>query len=195
MKIIVIGATGTIGKAVADALASKHEVVRASRKGNVRVDIEDETSICALFVTVPDADAVVCCAGNARFKPLAELEADDYLYSFRSKLLGQINVARHSARNLREGGSITLTSGVLASQPSKGSGAVSPTNAGVEAFVRAAALDLPKKLRINVVSPPWVSETLSAMKQDPSHGKPAAEVARAYVAAVEGQQQGQVLVV
>jgi uncharacterized protein YbjT (DUF2867 family) len=38
MKIIVIGATGTIGVEVAKALSgSKHEVIRASRNGEIKV--------------------------------------------------------------------------------------------------------------------------------------------------------------
>jgi uncharacterized protein YbjT (DUF2867 family) len=49
MKIIVIGATGTIGKAVADALATRHEVVRASRRGETRVDLTNPASIATLF--------------------------------------------------------------------------------------------------------------------------------------------------
>ena len=93
----------------------------------------------------------------------------------------------------RPGGSITLTSGVLSQEPSIGSTAVSLVNAGVEGFARAAALDLPRGIRINVVSPPWVSETLQAMGMDPSGGMPAAHVARAYVDAVRGAHNGQVL--
>ena len=74
-----------------------------------------------------------------------------------------------------------------------GSAAISVVNAGVEGFARAAALELPRAVRINVVSPPWVSETLRAMGQDPSGGIPAERVARAYVEAVEGRRHGEVI--
>ena len=194
MKIIVIGATGTIGAAVAAALAAgKHEVVRASRKGEVKVDIDDPATIRALFAAVKNADAVVSCAGNAVFKPFAQLTDADYALCLRSKLMGQVAVARFAADHLNDGGSITLTTGVLAMKPMPGSAAISLVNAGLEGFVRAAALELPRKLRINVVSPPWIKETMVKFGMDPTPGLPAAAVAKAYVAAVEGAMQGEII--
>lgn len=193
MKIIVVGATGTIGQAVAEALATGHEVVRTSRQGDVPVDLEDPRSIAALFEQVKDVDAVVSCAGNARFVPLAQLSDEDFAYSLKSKLMGQVNLIRAALRNLRGGGSVTVTSGVLAHRPMPGGAAISLVNSGLEGFVRGAAAEAPRGIRVNAVSPPWVTETLLALKMDPSWGLPAATVARAYVAAVSGQQNGQVL--
>jgi NAD(P)-dependent dehydrogenase (short-subunit alcohol dehydrogenase family) len=66
-------------------------------------------------------------------------------------------------------------------------------NAGLEGFVRAAALEAPRGIRVNVVSPPWVTEILKVLGMDPSHGKPAVEVAQAYVKSVEGEQSGEVV--
>jgi NAD(P)-dependent dehydrogenase (short-subunit alcohol dehydrogenase family) len=193
MKILVIGASGTIGGAVATALGERHEVIAASRSSGLRIDIEDPASIRAALASLPDLAAIVCCSGNARFKPLAELGDEDFAYSIGSKLMGQIHVIRTALNVLREGGSVTVTSGVLAQRPMPGSGAISLVNAGLEGFVRAAALEAPRGIRVNVVSPPWVKETLVALGMDPAGGKPAAEVARAYVAAVEGTPQGQTL--
>jgi len=193
VKIVVIGATGTIGKAVADALAGRHEVVRFSRRGAVQADLEDAASLERLFATVKDVDAVVCCAGSAAFKPLAQLSDADFQLGLRSKLMGQVNLVRVAMRHLRDGGSITLTSGVLAREPMPGGSAISLVNAGVEAFAAGAAIELPRKLRVNVVSPPWITETLVAFKMDPKIGIPAAACARAYVAAVEGSANGTTL--
>jgi len=194
MKIIVIGATGVIGAAVATALAArKHEVVRASRKGETKVDIEDRATIRALFAAVRDADAVIACAGRAVFKPFAQLTDADYEVGLNSKLMGQVALARVAAEHLRDGGSITLTTGVLATRPMPGSAAISLVNAGLEGFVRAAALELPRRLRINAVSPPWVKETMVKLGMDPTPGLPAADVAKAYVTAVEGTTQGEII--
>jgi NAD(P)-dependent dehydrogenase (short-subunit alcohol dehydrogenase family) len=107
--------------------------------------------------------------------------------------MGQINVVRYGTESVRDGGSFTITSGVLAQHPTPGSVAVTLVNSGVEAFARAAALELPRGLRVNVVSPPWVSETLRAMGRDPSGGLPADAVARSYVASVEGRETGKVI--
>ena len=92
-----------------------------------------------------------------------------------------------------DGGSITVTSGILSRQPSRGSGAVSLVNAGLEGFVRAAALEAPRGIRVNAVSPPWVMETLQALKMDVTSGLPATVVAQAYVQSVEGSESGAVL--
>jgi NAD(P)-dependent dehydrogenase (short-subunit alcohol dehydrogenase family) len=194
VKIVVIGATGTIGKAVADALAKRgHEVIRASRKSAVRVDIEDAATLRALFEKGKDIDAVVSCAGGAGWGPLANLSDEDFALSLRNKLMGQVNVVRVAKDKVKDGGSITVTSGTLATKPMPGSAAVSLVNAGLEGFIRAAGLEMQRGVRVNVVSPPWVKETLRVMKMDESHGLTAADVAKAYVAAVEGQANGEVL--
>jgi NAD(P)-dependent dehydrogenase (short-subunit alcohol dehydrogenase family) len=194
VKIIVIGATGTIGTKVADALsAKKHEVVRVSRNGETKVNLDDPATIRALFERVNDVDALVSCAGNAAFKPFSQLTDADYQLGLRSKLMGQVSAARIASEHLRDVGSITLTTGVLAMHPIRGSASVSLVNAGLEGFVRAAALEIPRRLRINAVSPPWVKETLVKLGMDPAPGLSAADVAKAYVAAVEGSQQGAIL--
>jgi len=194
MKIIVIGATGVIGGAVAKALsANGHEVIKASRKGDVEVTLDDPASLRAMFDKVGEIDAVVACAGNATFKPFADLTDADYELGFRSKLMGQVWVARYAMDRLRDGGSITLTTGILAQHPMVGSASISMVNAGLEGFVRAAALELPRGLRINAVSPPWVKETMVMYGMDPTPGLAAADVAKAYVAAVEGAHQGEII--
>ncbi len=194
MKIIVIGATGTIGAKVANAFsAKKHEVIRASRNGDIKVNLDDPATIRALFERVKDVDALVSCAGNAAFKPFSQLTDADYQLGLRSKLMGQVSAARIASEHLRDGGSVTLTTGVMAMHPIRGSASVSLVNAGLEGFVRAAALEIPRRLRINAVSPPWVKETLVKLGMDPAPGLSAADVAKAYVAAVEGSQQGAIL--
>ena len=194
MKIIVIGGTGTIGSAVAEALEPDHDVVRVGHtSGDQQVDLADCDALHGLFHAVAPFDAVVCAAGQARFGTLEELDEEDYLHSLHHKLMGQVNVVRQGLPHVRDGGSFTLTSGVLAQEPMEGSSAISIANAGVDAFARAAALEMPRGVRLNVVSPPWVSETLEAMGRDPSEGLPAATVARAYVASVEGDRNGEVL--
>lgn len=194
MRIIVIGGTGTIGSAVADDLEADHEVLRVGRSGGERrADITSRGSLERLYREVGDVGAVVCAAGEASFGELEELDEEDFDLGLRSKLMGQVDVVRVGMDHVADGGSFTLTSGVLAAEPIPGSAAISPVNAGVEAFARAAALELERGLRVNVVSPPWVAETLEEMGRDPSEGMPAAEVARAYRAAVEGEMSGQVL--
>jgi NAD(P)-dependent dehydrogenase (short-subunit alcohol dehydrogenase family) len=107
--------------------------------------------------------------------------------------MGQVNLVRVGHEYVEDGGSITLTTGVLSRQPMEGSAAISLVNAGVEGFMRAAALELGPDLRVNCVSPGWVAETLEQMGRDPSDGVPAAQVAEAYVKSLNGSQNGEVI--
>jgi NAD(P)-dependent dehydrogenase (short-subunit alcohol dehydrogenase family) len=195
MKVLVVGGTGTIGKPVVEALrAAGHQVQTAGRSGgDLQVDMRSPESIRSMLVQAGPVDAIVSCAGSGAWKPLAQLTDEDFGTTLGYKLMGQVNLARYGADTLSDGGSVTLTSGVLAQEPVPNGAAISLVNAGLEGFARAAALEMPRGIRINVVSPPWVSETLQAMGQDPSNGQPAAEVARAYVDAVTGAHNGQVL--
>jgi NAD(P)-dependent dehydrogenase (short-subunit alcohol dehydrogenase family) len=194
MRVIVVGGTGTIGSAVVAALLPRHEVVVAGRKsGVVTVDLASPDSIRAMFQSVGKFDAIVCAAGQAKFGSLDDLTDADYLFSFSNKLMGQANLVRIGRQFIADGGSLTLTAGVLSQEPIKGSASISMVNAGLEGFVRAAALELPRGIRVNVVSPPWVTETLVARKMDTSSGMPAARVAQAYLTSVEGTMTGQTI--
>jgi NAD(P)-dependent dehydrogenase (short-subunit alcohol dehydrogenase family) len=187
MKIIVIGATGTLGSAVARQLEHRgHEVVRAARRGPVRVDLTDMASVDALFASVGDVDAVICCAASGRLTPLDSPSDEEFTTGLQGKLLGQVHLVRHALPHLRDGGVIVLTSGVF-EQPTPGGAFGALVNAGLDAFVRAAAIELPRGLRLAAVSPGWVAETLTGMGLDPSDGTPAAEVARAYVAHLDAR--------
>jgi NAD(P)-dependent dehydrogenase (short-subunit alcohol dehydrogenase family) len=194
VRIIVVGATGTIGSAIVEALGGRHEVVRVGHsRGEHRVDIESEDSVRRFFGEVGRFDALVSAAGRAAFKPMEQLAAEDFLFGMNSKFLGQVNLVRHGLAQVADGGSFTLTSGVLAREPMPGGTAISPVNAAVEAFALSAAKELPRGIRVNVVSPPWVSETLKAMGQDGAGGLPASVVARAYAEAAEGTRSGETL--
>ena len=191
MRILIIGATGTIGRAVVAALAAGNEIIGASRKSEAApVDIADPGSIQAMYRRVGKVDAIVCAAGQAKFSPLTQLSDADFRFCLDNKLMGQVNVVRFGLEHVTDRGSITVTSGILARSPMTGSGAISLVNAGLEGFVRAAALEAPRGIRVNVVSPPWVRETLIALKMDPTHGLPADVVARSYARSVNGAETG-----
>jgi NAD(P)-dependent dehydrogenase (short-subunit alcohol dehydrogenase family) len=194
MRIILIGASGTIGSAVYQLLSEQHEVLRASRSGSdLAVDMTSADSIRAMFDKAGIFDALVSTAGQARFAPLEELSEDDFRFCLANKLMGQVNLVRIGRNFIADEGSFTLTSGILAQQPIPGSAAISLVNAGLEGFVRAAALEMDRGIRVNAVSPPWVRETLEKMGRDPLPGMPAAHVAKAYRESIEGTDSGKVI--
>ncbi len=184
MKILVVGATGTIGAAVSEALAARgHTVLAASRSGEVKVDVEQPGTLDAVFAAEPGIEHVVCCAGSGSLVPVDSGTDEDFVQGLQGKLLGQVFLVRHVIPHLPDGGSVTLTAGRIP-ETLRGSAFGVLTNTGLEAFVAAAARELPRGLRVNAVSPGWVSETLAALGE-PDGGTPAAEVARSYVEAVE----------
>lgn len=194
-KIVLIGATGTIGQGVAARLSGRHEIITVgARSGQYQADIADLRQVEALFDRIGKVDAVVVTAGAVHFGPLADITPEQFRLGLDSKLMGQVNVAQVAPRFLTDGGSITLTSGVLADAPIRYGAAATMTNAAVEGYARGAAIELPRGLRINVVSPALLDESVEAYG-DYFRGwetVPARRVAMAYERSVEGAQTGQV---
>ena len=146
-----------------------------------------------LFESIGGFDALASTAGLAAFGSLDTLTDENFQLSVSNKLMGQVNLVRLGLRHIRDHGSFTLTTGVLAREPMPGSTAISLVNAGLEGFVRAAALEMKRGIRVNAVSPPWVSETLAAMGRDTSAGMSAEKVASAYLESVEGRANGEII--
>ena len=195
MKILIVGASGTIGAFVAGALAERHEIVKAgSKSGDVRVDIKDAGSIRKMFDQVGKVDAVISTAGKVHFGEFAKMTEAEYAIGLKDKLMGQVNLVLIGRDYVNDGGSFTLTSGVLSHDPIRLGAGASLVNGALDAFVRAAAIELPRGLRINIVSPGVLEESL------PSYGPyfrgheavPGKRVANAYVKSVEGALTGQV---
>lgn len=194
-KVLVIGASGLIGSHVVQAFKGTAEVIEASfGSDTMPVDITDRESLVTLLRAVGLVDAIICTAGVVRFAPWASDEDASWTHGLANKLMGQINVVRLGSDFIRPGGSITLTTGVLAQYPMPGSSIVTTVNAALEAFVRAAAVELPATIRVNAVSPGWVTETMVAMGMDPAPGLPAAEVAQHFVVQANSGKTGTVAV-
>ncbi|MFM9437773.1 NAD(P)-dependent dehydrogenase (short-subunit alcohol dehydrogenase family) [Janthinobacterium sp. CG_23.3] len=195
MKIIVIGASGTVGKAVAAELAQRHEIIAVgSKSGQFQADMSDIVQVRALFAQTGKVDAVVVAAGTLHFGPLSDFTPAQFQVGLNSKLMGQVNVALVAQQHLNDGGSITLTSGIVGDQPIRNGVGASMVNAAVEGFARGAAIELPRGLRINVVNATVLEESLDSYGPY-FHGfeaAPASRVALAYSRSVEGAQTGQV---
>ena len=194
-KILLIGASGTIGQAVLANLSARHEVITVGRtSGTHRADFSQPGAVAALFKAVGKVDAIVSTAGNLHFGPLAEMTPEQFNLGLQDKLLGQVELALLGQHYLNEGGSITLTSGIVGIEPIRNGANATAVNAAIDGFVAAAAIELPRGLRINAVSPTILTESVG------SYGPffpgfetvPAARAALAYQRSVEGGQTGRV---
>ncbi|WP_305987670.1 short chain dehydrogenase [Roseibium sp. MMSF_3544] len=198
MKIILVGAAGDVGKAAYDALSGRHEIITAGRSsGDVNVDLASPESIGAMYREVGPVDAVISAAGEVEFGLLTDMTVDRFRFGLENKVLTQINLVLEGLAVVNHGGSFTLTSGILDRDPvRKGAGAAT-ANGALAGFVKAAAIDMPNSLRINVVSPGLLevsADQYGAMF--PGHELVSSKrVGLAYAKCVEGANTGQVVTV
>jgi NAD(P)-dependent dehydrogenase (short-subunit alcohol dehydrogenase family) len=193
-KVLLVGASGTLGSAVREELEQRHEVIAASRSGKIKVDITDSASIRRLFKQIGKVDAIACAAGQVHFGALANMTEELYAVGLRDKLMGQVNLALIGRDFLADGGCITLITGILAEHPIRFGSSASMVNGALEAFVRAAAIELPRGLRINAVSPNVFNESMPGYAPyfRGFEAIPVARAALAFSRSVEGAQTGQI---
>jgi NAD(P)-dependent dehydrogenase (short-subunit alcohol dehydrogenase family) len=194
MKILIIGATGTIGKHVTAALQKDNEVIKAGSKNtDIQVDISSNKSIENFYQQVGKFDALICAAGDAQFGPLASMKDTDFRVGVNSKLMGQVNLVLIGQHYINPKGSFTLTSGALADDPILMGANLSTMNGAINGFVKGAAIELENGVRINAVGPDIVEESSAYFSYFPGHVPVTMNrVAQAYVKSVLGGQTGQI---
>ncbi|HBN49552.1 MULTISPECIES: short chain dehydrogenase [Thalassospira] len=195
MKVLLVGASGIVGRGIDSELSQRHDIIRASRaSGDVNVDLTDIASIRAMFEKVGKVDAVVSATGKVHFGDFAEMDDDKYRIGINDKLMGQVNLVLVGRDHVADNASFTLTTGILSKDPIRYGSSASMVNGAIESFVRAAAIEIKPGLRINAVSPGVILEAMEGYApyfrgHDPV---PAARAALGYAKSVEGLQTGQV---
>ncbi|MBC1999543.1 short chain dehydrogenase [Listeria marthii] len=194
MKILLIGASGTLGSAVKDRLEKKADVITAGRhSGDITVDITSVESIKKMYAQVGKVDAIVSATGSATFSPLTELTPEKNAVTISSKLGGQINLVLLGIDSLNDNGSFTLTTGIMMEDPIVQGASAAMANGAVTAFAKSAAIEMPRGIRINTVSPNVLEESWD--KLEPFFQGfipvPAAKAARAFEKSVFGAQTGE----
>lgn len=154
MKILLVGASGTMGRYLAEAFSKEHEVITADRNNEgIQVDITSTASIEQMFQQVGPFDALICTAGPTYVGPWKNLNDQEFRKGVEGKMMGQINLVLIGQHYINPKGSFTLITGALTHDPQKNFANASAANAAVEGFVRAAAIELENGIRINAVSP------------------------------------------
>ncbi|MFD0765272.1 short chain dehydrogenase [Mucilaginibacter lutimaris] len=195
MKIIIIGASGTLGQKVTAALKEKHEIITAgSKSGDLQVDITSTESILAFYKKAGGFDALVSVTGSGHFGPLSTMTPTDFKKGIDSKLMGQVNLVLIGQHYINPKGSFTLTSGILSSDPVLYGANLSTVNGAINSFVIAAAIGLENGVRINAVSPGVVEDSPEYFDAFPGHIPVAmARVVAGYERSVLGSGTGQVI--
>ncbi len=196
MKILVIGGNGTIGKKVSTHLEKKHDVIIGGRNsGNLIIDISNTESIKNAFEKVGTLDAIVCIAGEARWDDFNQLSEDDYYIGLKSKLMGQVNVVRLGQHYLNKGGSITLSTGILADVPVVKTTSAAMVNGAIHSFIQAVDLEIENDIRVNAVSLGLVEDAYEKYKDYfPGHIPISMNQAvQSYVKSVEGKLRGEII--
>ncbi|MBC1481381.1 short chain dehydrogenase [Listeria seeligeri] len=194
MKILLIGASGTLGSAVKERLEKKADVITAGRhSGDVTVDITSVDSIKKMYTQVGKVDAIVAATGSATFSPLTELTPEKNAVTISSKLGGQINLVLLGINSLNDNGSFTLTTGIMMEDPIVQGASAAMANGAVTAFAKSAAIEMPRGLRINTVSPNVLEESWDRLEPffQGFNPVPAERVARAFEKSVFGAQTGE----
>lgn len=194
MKIIVVGGAGDVGRSVVNWLGDSHEIIIAGRNsGDVCVDMTNSESIKLMYQKIGLFDALIVTAGSLQFGPVDQLTIEDYQIGLQSKLMGQIHLVLEGLKSIRESGSFTLTSGVLSHDPIRHGSSAAMVNGAIDAFVKSAAIEMPRSIRINSVSPSVLVESWHKFGSYFSGFVPvqSSKVALAYQKSVEGAQTGQ----
>lgn len=195
MKILVIGASGTIGSKVVKALSDQHVVLKAGiSNGDVKVDISTPESIRAALDSIGPIDAIVCATGDVAFNAFEQLSREEWDKGINSRLMGQVNVTQIGAQYLNDGGSITLTSGIIADHPIPYGTSAATLNGAIHHFTKAAATELPRGIRLNTVSPTVVTESLDVYGDYflGYHSIDAEDLSKSYIRSVLGIETGQI---
>jgi NAD(P)-dependent dehydrogenase (short-subunit alcohol dehydrogenase family) len=191
MKILIVGASGLLGSGAVSALSDENEIIQASRSGKISVDLTDPNSIAAMYEQVGKVDAVIAATGKVPFKSITELTLEDYRSGIADKVLGQIELVRRGIEFVNDGGSFTLTTGILARAAIPTGTVASVANGALESFVMAASIEMPRGIRINVVSPSVLVEATGYHSYFPGFDQVTLKaVGKAYAKSVNGKKTG-----
>lgn len=198
MRIIVIGAGGDIGRSVCAELSTRHEIIKVNHNsGEIRADITDRRSLDAMYREAGKVDAVVSAVGEVNFRHLRDMTQEQFMLGLTNKVMGQVNVVLAGMDHVNDGGSFTLTSGVLDRDPIRTGSSAATANGALGGFVTCAAVELSRGLRINVVSPGLLAVSEGRYGSFfPGHETVSAKrVGLAYAKSVEGACTGRVIIV
>jgi NAD(P)-dependent dehydrogenase (short-subunit alcohol dehydrogenase family) len=177
--VLIFGATGGIGKALARRLAAQGVPLILSARSEVKLSaLAEELGAAYEAVDVIDGPieqmvarlgnaeglaGLAYCVGSIVIKPLRQTSPDDFIDAFRLNTLGAVMAVKAAHKALAAaGGSVVLFSTAAVAQGFASHSVISAAKGGIEGLTRALAAELAPKVRVNAVAPSLVRTPLSA---------------------------------
>jgi NAD(P)-dependent dehydrogenase (short-subunit alcohol dehydrogenase family) len=133
-------------------------------------DAEDARgAIDAAKAVLGRLDIIVSAVGRGVYIPVLKCDEQDVLEEFRLSFLTAFFMIRYGAPKLEKGGSIVCVSSTAGGFPCAGLGPYAAAKAGLEMFVKVAAMEMGRApIRINAVRPGFTrAEGTEFMFSDP----------------------------
>lgn len=151
--VLALGGSVVVAGRSSERLARAAREAASSRLRGLVCDVGDEAQVARLFRSEEPFHHVVVTAVEGYYHPIRELDVARARRTLETKLVAALSIAKH-ARFVAPS-SLTLTAGIAAHRPGPGGSVIAAANGGVEALVRALALEL-RPVRVNALAPGWV---------------------------------------
>ena len=167
-KVLIIGGTKGIGKAIVSEVIEQHEVVCLSRNisdfthnnyKHIKFDVLNDE-----FPEIESLDTLIYCPGTINLKPISSLTLDDFRYDFELNVIGAIKAIKKYLNLLKksENPSILMFSTVATKLGMPYHTSVSVSKSGIDGLVKTLGAELAPKIRINAIAPTITNTDLAS---------------------------------
>ena len=167
-KIIIIGGSKGIGKAITENLLSNHQIVNISRTPPEFEHQNLSHHSCDILTDdlplIEAADGLIYCPGSINLKPFNRLSVEDFRTDFEINVIGAVKTiqAYTKALSQSESPSIILFSTVATKLGMPFHASVATAKSAVEGLTKSVAADLAPKIRVNAIAPTITNTNLAA---------------------------------
>jgi 3-oxoacyl-[acyl-carrier protein] reductase len=167
-KIIIIGGSKGIGKAITESLLNEHKVINISRTSPDFQHSNLSHFSCDVLTDelpqIEEADGLIYCPGSINLKPFNRLSIDDFKTDFEINVIGAVKCIQTYTKALStsDSASIVLFSTVATKLGMPFHASIATAKSAVEGLTKSVAADLAPKIRVNAIAPTITDTELAA---------------------------------
>jgi len=167
-KILVIGGSKGIGKAIIESLSNDNSIINISRTNPQLSHTNVIHYNCDILTdSLPDIneiDSLIYCPGSINLKPISRLKLDDFRDDFEINVIGAVKAIQHYLPSLKKGNqpSILLFSTVAAKLGMPFHASVAAAKSAVEGLTKSLGAELAPTIRVNAIAPTVTDTSLAA---------------------------------